>query len=142
MAYMKKEGKTVPSSKIISPEMPGPGYAILQQGNLVVHQAKGLTSPGERITLVNGYIPNNPTIKDYTRFDQLCNVDPVEIISKEFSDHTAIQVKRLLEEKILNQDFTMKDIEIINYLENASEILSSAIKQLKKGKSEIEHFGD
>lgn len=142
MAYMKKEGKTVPPSKIISPEMPGPGYAILQQGNLVVHQAKGLTSPGERITLVNGYIPNNPTIKDYTRFDQLCNVDPVEIISKEFSDHTAIQVKRLLEEKILNQDFTMKDIEIINYLENASEILSSAIKQLKKGKSEIEHFGD
>ena len=30
----------------------------------------------------------------------------------------------------------------IKELENASEILKSAIDQIKKGKSDIEHFGD
>ena len=108
----------------------------------MVHRAKGLTSPGERITLVNGYMPSDPEINDYTKFGELCNVDPMEIISKEFTNHTAAQVKKLLNEKILKKNFKDLNLDSIEQLEKASKILNSAINQLKKGKKDMEHFGD
>lgn len=40
MAAFKKAGQEVPSERIIYPAMPSPGYAVLKQGDLVVHQAK------------------------------------------------------------------------------------------------------
>ena len=42
---IKKNNKEIPLNKIISPEIPGPGYAVFQQGKHVVHRATGLTSP-------------------------------------------------------------------------------------------------
>jgi len=142
MAEIKKDNKEIPSHKIISPEIPGPGFAVFQQGKHVVHRATGLTSPGERITLVNGYMASDPSIEDYTKFGQLCHVDPIEILSKEFANHTATHVKKHLDEKILDKNFQELNLESIKQLENASEILKSAIDQLKKGKSDMEHFGD
>ena len=68
MAELKKDNKEIPSHKIISPEIPGPGFAVFQQGKHVVHRATGLTSPGERITLVNGYMASDPSIEDYTKY--------------------------------------------------------------------------
>ena len=76
MAEIKKNDNQVPFDRIISPKIPGPGYAVFQQGKHVVHRATGLTSPGERITLVNGYMASDPSIKDYTKFGELCHVDP------------------------------------------------------------------
>ena len=142
MAELKKNSKKIPKNKIVTPEIPGPGFAVFQQGKHVVHRAKGLTSPGERITLVNGYMPSDPEINDYTKFGELCNVDPMEIISKEFTNHTAAQVKKLLNEKILEKNFKDLNLDSMKQLEKASEILNSAINQLKKGKKDMEHFGD
>ncbi len=71
VANLHEAGKSLDANKVVSPKMPGPGYAIMQQGNMVVHQAKGLTAPGERITMVNGYIPMDPHFPDFTRYDQL-----------------------------------------------------------------------
>jgi len=51
-------------------------------------------------------------------------------------------VKKLLDEKILDKNFQELNLDSIKQLENASEILKSAIDQLKKGKSDMEHFGD
>ena len=81
MAELKKNSKKIPKNKIVTPEIPGPGFVVFQQGKHVVHRAKGLTSHGERITLVNGYMPSDPEINDYTKFGELCNVDPMEILS-------------------------------------------------------------
>jgi hypothetical protein len=142
MAEIKKNDNQVPFDRIISPKIPGPGYAVFQQGKHVVHRATGLTSPGERITLVNGYMASDPSIKDYTKFGELCNVDPLEIISREFTNHTATHVKKLLEEKILHKNFQELSLDTFKQLENASEILRSAVDQLKKGKKDMEHFGD
>ena len=75
-------------------------------------------------------------------FGQLCNADPIEVISKEFTNHTAAHVKKLLEEKILDKNFQELSLDSIKQLENASEILKSAVDQLKKGKTDMEHFGD
>ena len=79
MAEFVKTGQNVPAERVISPAMPGPGYAVMQQGNMVVHQAKGLREEGERITMVNGYVAADARIPDFTRYDQLRLVDPAHI---------------------------------------------------------------
>ena len=71
MAEFVKTGQNVPAERVVSPAMPGPGYAVMQQGNMVVHQAKGLREEGERITMVNGYVAADARIPDFTRYDQL-----------------------------------------------------------------------
>ena len=54
---LKADGQPLPADRVVAAPIPGPGYAVLQQGNMVVHRAKALSAPGERITLVNGYVP-------------------------------------------------------------------------------------
>jgi len=96
MAELTKAGKPLPADRLEAPNMPGPGYAVMMQGNMVVHQAKGLTEPGERISMVNGYHPTNPLTPDYTQYAQLLFVDPTATITAEYSRHVALQMARLL----------------------------------------------
>ena len=77
----------------------------MQQGNMVVHQAKALTAPGERITMVNGYIPADPAFEDYTRYDQLTFADPVPIATAEYSRHVAFHTRRAIDETIADIPF-------------------------------------
>lgn len=79
----RKSGQPLDEAAIVSPDMPGPGYAILQQGNMVVHRAKGLSAPGERITMVNGYVPRDVRFPDFSRYDQLVQVDPPHVAASE-----------------------------------------------------------
>ena len=41
MAALHEAGETPPEDRVVSPRLPGPGYAVLQQGNMVVHRARG-----------------------------------------------------------------------------------------------------
>jgi hypothetical protein len=109
---------------------------------LVVHQAKGLTAPGERITMVNGYVPLDPRFPDYSRYDQLCHADPSEIVTTEYAKHVAVQAKRFLDQGILDADFGSDAAMTAGDLEKASEMLRFAAEQIRKGKGEMEHFGD
>ena len=43
---------------------------------------------------------------------------------------------------ILDKKFQELSLDSVKQLENASEILRSAVDQLKKGKKDMEHFGD
>ena len=85
---------------------------------------------------------NLNNVLDGFGYGQLCYVDPIEIFSKGFTKHTATHVKKLLDEKILDKNFQELSLDSIKELENASEILKSAVDQIKKGKSDMEHFGD
>ena len=142
MAALKNAGQEVPADRVISPTMPGPGYAILQQGNLVVHQAKGLTAPGERITMVNGYVPHDPRFPDYSRYDQLCHADPEDVVTTEYSKHIAVQANRFLEQNLVQQKFGENPANIAQDLEEAAEMLQFAAAQIRAGKGTMEHFGD
>ena len=143
VAALKKEGKPLPPEKIISPDMPGAGYAVLQQGNMVAHQARGLTRPGERITMVNGYIPENPAYPDYTRYDQLVFADPPAVVTAEYSRHAAIQAKRLLEEEIESPTFSTEREPYAARLETVARTLQDAARQIRSAKNvQMEHFGD
>ena len=109
---------------------------------IVVHQAKGLTAPGERITMVNGYVPHDPRFPDYSRYDQLCHADPEDVVTTEYSKHIAVQANRFLEQNLVQQKFGENPANIAQDLEQAAEMLQFAAAQIRAGKGTMEHFGD
>lgn len=143
MALLKERGEPLPLDKVSSPVIPGAGYAVMQQGNMVVHQAKGLEAPGERITMVNGYILEDPSFRDYTRYDQLSLADPSHVAAAEYSRHIACQGRRLLECEIDSGLFTSDREFYAARLSETAKMLEEAASQIRASeKSEMEHFGD
>ena len=139
VAHLKAQGKALHQDKIISPNMPGPGYAVLQQGNMVVHQAKGLEEEGRRITMVNGYVAADPLIEDYSRYDQLSLVDPAHIVTAEYARHEAMRAHQLIQQAGFNQDRQI----YISHLKEAARRLEQAATIIENADSaQIEHFGD
>lgn len=59
VAALNKARQPLPVDHIVSPEFPGAGHVVLQQGDMVVHRAKALAAAGERVALVNGYVPKS-----------------------------------------------------------------------------------
>ena len=143
MTELHSTATPIPADKIVTPEFPNAGYAIMQQGNFIVHQAKSLQAVGERITMVNGYIAADPFIEDFTRYDQLTLVDPQELISAEYLRHVAIQARRQLEKGIGEIQFdTDNSLQYADLLEQTAAGLVRAAQQLRGSKSkDMEHFG-
>ena len=143
MADYKDNNKKIPKHKVIAPDIPAAGYAIMQQGNMVVHQAKALLEPAERITMVNGYIPKNPDIDDFTRYDQLFLADPSDIVTAEYTRHIALQSMRQLEKYINNYQFSNNRDDYISQLEKTASLLQNAANNIKNADKSIgEDFGD
>ena len=61
----------IPEARVQSLRFPGPGYALLQQGNYVVHRARRLTRPGQRVTLVPGLVPLDSSLDDATNLTRI-----------------------------------------------------------------------
>ncbi len=143
MAEIHSAGKPFPHDRVESPDMPGPGYAVLMQGNYVVHQAKGLREEGERITLVNGFSYADRNTPDYTALGQLFHADPPEIASAEYTRHIALRCGRELAEIINNPRFHDSPKEHAQSLARVQSELSKAIEQLNNAAGEeMRHFGN
>ena len=143
VAERAKCGEPLDPARIVSPEMPGPGYAVLQQGNMVVHRAKGLTAPGERITMVNGYVPRDVRFRDFTRFDQLSLVDPEDVAASEYARHITWMARERLDAELGAFAFTADNQSMAERLEAHANLMAEAAAALRKaGTAEIEHFGD
>jgi hypothetical protein len=143
VAELKKQGKPLDPAKIKAPVLPGPGYAVLQQGNMVVHRAKGLTEPGERITMVNGYVPRDVSFPDYTRFDQLYLVDPKHMAASEYMRHISWMGRELLDGQLKGFEFSEDRAKMADNFEQVAQMMAKAAEQLRKAdEAKIEHFGD
>jgi hypothetical protein len=143
VAELKQAGKPLDPEKIKAPVLPGPGYAVLQQGNMVVHRAKGLRAQGERITMVNGYVPRDVSFPDYTRFDQLYLVDPEHMAASEYMRHVSWMGRELLDGQLKGFEFGEDKAQMAENLEKVSALMATAAEQLRKaGEAEVEHFGD
>lgn len=143
MAAIHQAGQTIPPERIIAPAMPGAGYAVLMQGNYVVHQAKGILSEGERITLVNGYNYGDTNVADYTAFQQLLHVDPANYVAAEYARQMALRCAQQLQGCINHSDFTADKSLPIEQLKRARAELDTAIELLEDDSEQgIKHFGD
>ena len=145
MAQRVKSGQGIPADRIVAPAMPGAGYAVLMQGNYVVHQARGLDAPGERITLVNGYTFGDLSTPDYTALGQLLNADAASHATAEYTRHMAMRCAAHLEPCINQPDFEAEPAAQLARLQAAQQTLDEAVSQLQQamdGPEAIRHFGD
>jgi len=143
MAEIHAAGKSIPHDRVESPAMPGPGYAVLMQGNYVVHQAKGLRDEGERITLVNGFSYADRDIPDYTALGQLFHADSASVASAEYARHIALRCGRELEEIINRPGFGDSPTEHAKRFARVQSELAAAVEQLNDAAGEeMRHFGN
>lgn len=143
VAERKAQGLPLDPAKIVQADLPGPGYAVLQQGNMVVHRAKGLNAPGERITMVNGYVPADTTFADFSRFDQLRLVDPNHVVAAEYVRHISWMGQEALKARIRRFEFTADRAGLAQELEQVADMLQRAANQLRDETTvAMEHFGD
>jgi hypothetical protein len=54
----------IPSDRVATPDFPGPGWALLQQGHRVLHRAGALERPFPRVTAVASYYTFDPRVAD------------------------------------------------------------------------------
>ncbi len=152
MADLYARGTPFPEDRIVAPDMPGPGYAVLQQGNLVVHRAKGLNhavmqkaeySGLERITMVNGYVPADMAHPDFTAFDQIYRIDPPEVISGEYARHAAWMGRERLAHTLAQVPGRQDKADLAADLRAAAAELSKAADALEGAEAgKLAHFGD
>lgn len=88
--------------EVIKVQFPEAGYAVLQQGNLVVHRASAVTKGKERTTLVQSFIGDNPDFKDISKLSDCRPVDPPEILFSEWARYKAFLSERKLR-KLMNE---------------------------------------
>jgi len=142
MAELRARGEPVPLERIIAPRMPGPGYAVLMQGDHVVHQARGVKE-GERITLVNGYTYLDSAARDYSAIGQLVHADPERTVIAEYARHMALRCRSRLDGCIDRPDFETDAKGKAQQLRRARLELDDAIAQLESlGHEDMRHFGD
>jgi len=142
MVDLHKKKQPIPTERIIAPAIPGAGYAVLMQGDQVVHQARGIED-GERITLVNGYTYGHPSAQDYSALDQLVHADPENTVFAEYARHMALRCQQTLSTIIREPDYDSNATNQAAKLRAARQELDDAIVKLESHKKEaMRHFGD
>jgi len=143
MADLVVAGQSLPAERIITPYLPGAGYAVLQQGNMVVHRATGLEEIGRRITMVNGYVNRDVDVPDYTRFDQLYLADPKHISTSEYARHMAWLGSEKLKAQIERAGYSEDRERYAVELEAVGRVLCNAATEIRNADSaKMAHFGD
>ena len=79
--------KDLPAGRAVTPVYPAPGYAMFQQGSMMMHRATRLSYRAERITFVPGFVARDMKYPDPTR-DSIVSWDEPGIIA-EFARHKA-----------------------------------------------------
>ena len=117
--------------RILDTRFPAAGYAIFQQGNMVIHRAARLLVPAERITLVPGLVSR-----------VLCKPDPTAIhdmeyyeepgIRAEMARHGAWLARGKLKELIDNQPLCNDNEELLRNLRSAISDVNRVIENLER----------
>ncbi len=143
MQALYESKQPLPAERVVVPEIPGPGFAVLMQGNYVVHQAKGLRDKGERITLVNGYNYADQSTPDYTALKQLVLADPENLATAEYIRHIALRCVSNLETAINEPGYKNDKAVQLQKLYDARRELDAGISQLEDSSvEEMKHFGN
>lgn len=140
MEALAKEGKTPPQDRVIAPHFAGPGYAIALHGNMVVHRGGPLNKPGERISMVNGYVATDTSLDDQHRHADLKLVDPPEALFAEWGRHAAWRGKTRLEKVLAELEFTTDNERVASKLEEAIADVKQAIVEMRQDQVKMHHY--
>ena len=140
MEVLAKEGKTPPADRVVAPHFAGPGYAVALHGNMVVHRGGKLNKPGERISMVNGYVSTNTSLDDQHRHVDLKLVDPPEALYAEWARHAAWRSQSRLTTLLNDLEFTADHEIVAARLEDAIADVQQAIAEMKQDDIKMHHY--
>lgn len=130
MAELADRGETPPRERVEVPLFPGPGYAIALHGDMVIHRGAALDAPGERITMVNGYVAMDRLVDEQSRSQDLIVVDDHAILFPEWAKHVAWRAAGRLEHLVTDLEFGTSAADIRTRLEAAIVDVKLAIEQM------------
>ena len=139
MAELAAEGKTPPRDRVRAPHFGGPGYTIALHGNMVVHRGAALNSPGERITMVNGYVAMNTTGDDQHRHKDLRLVDDPEALYVEWAKHSAWRARERLDNLLHEMTFTSDRKQVAASLQEAIKDVNAAVEEMSDDREHQMH---
>ncbi|MBT6203569.1 MAG: hypothetical protein HOI34_07695 [Rhodospirillaceae bacterium] len=108
LSQMQAAGQGVPRDRVVAVEYPGPGWATVQQGNMVVHRAAPLNQAAERTSFLVCYQPGDIDLDETNKIRSYTTMDPAHIVYPEWARHKAwlarAKIDRLLEELPFTDD--------------------------------------
>ena len=131
MAELAKNGQKPPKDRIEGPDFPGPGYAIALHGDMIVHRGAALKKPGERITMVNGYVSTDTQADDQHRHKDLVLVDDPECLYSEWAKHAAWRARGRLDHLLNELAFSANPKEVASALQHAIKDVTEAVDQMQ-----------
>ncbi|MEM7293163.1 MAG: hypothetical protein AAF420_07180 [Pseudomonadota bacterium] len=141
MADLAREGKTPPRDRVRAPHFAGPGYAIALHGDMVVHRGAALNSPGERISMVNGFVATDTSGDDQHRHKDLRLVDDPESLYVEWARHAAWRARERLDNLLGDLEFTADRKLVAAQLQEAVKDVTAAITDMSDdGDHEMHHY--
>ena len=140
-AELAAAGQTPPPERVVAPDFPSAGYAIALHGDMVVHRAGPLFSPGERISMVNGYVSLDTALDEQARNKDLMVVDDPNVLYTEWAKMAAWRAQSRLATLIDELDFVGDKESVASTLERAIVDAQRAIDEMRAGPDEIHHYG-
>jgi len=140
-AELAAVGEVPPLERRVAPEVPGPGYAVILHGDMVVHRAAPITAECERITMVNAYVSMDPLVDEQSRSRDLIPVDDHEVLWTEWAKFAAWRSYGRLGHLLDTLQFTPERDVVIEQLEASIADVQRAIADMKTGEVPQEHYG-
>jgi hypothetical protein len=138
-SLIKEDG--LPS--VVKVEFPKAGYALLQQGNKVVHRANRVEKGNERTTLVQSFVPEGPSFVDVSKLNDCKKVDPPEYLYTEWARYKSLLAAEKLQNLTHRLPYTTDKNEISNQLRAAIRDVEEAIFELNDPSDGVLlHFSD
>lgn len=128
---------------VVKVQFPKAGFALLQQGNKVVHRANRVETGHERTTLIQSFIPDDPHFIDVSQLNDCKKVDPPEYLFTEWARYKALKAQQKLQ--ILNQSlpYTQDRLKICEELRSAIRDVEEAVLELTDpSDGNLAHFSD
>lgn len=119
----------LPADRVVSARFPAAGFAVLQQGSMVVHRATRLLEHAERITLVPGYVARDAAFPDPTR-DVVASWGEPGIVA-EYARHKAWLGRTKLDHLIGSISPNQSANEIVRALEAAIADVERAVSVVR-----------
>lgn len=129
-AELAAAGLEPPANRVVSPIFPGAGYALVQQGNMVVHRGGKLMEPAERISFINGYVARDVSKPDPSRLSDLKAWDPPHVVYPEWARHKAWLARAKLDAAIESMPFTDDRAALVFALQSSIADVLDAIADL------------
>ena len=115
----------LPSERVVKFDFPAAGYAVFQQGNRVVHRGRRLNKPGDRITVVPGYVSRDPHSVDITDLANISTYTEPAIGSEIIRHGVWRSVRKLVQllDPEVSQDLSRQRKELKKALSDALNVL-------------------